>query len=324
MALPVDIYVRVSRVGAREHLTSPEDQEREARAYAKSRGLTVAEVLPDIDESGGTLDRPALQQAISRVRAGETAGIVIAYLDRASRETVQGLTLLDEITAAGGAVYAPNLPDYETADGRMLTTIQLAIATGFRQRKTEEFERAKRAAIERGIPVHTRPPVGYRARADRRLESDPETAPHVRQVFERRAQGVGPTALADYLEGNGVTTSQGSTHWSKQAIYGLIKNRVYLGELSYGRDRRYVNPNAHEPIVDLATWTAAQHPNGSVSHVREGSYLLAGILRCAGCRYAMQGTKSRTGVERAVLVQLTRGHSGGWSGRSRPAEQAIP
>ena len=58
-ALPVDIYVRVSRVGKREHLTSPEDQEREARAFAAGHGLKVGEVIPDIDQSGGKLDVPA-------------------------------------------------------------------------------------------------------------------------------------------------------------------------------------------------------------------------------------------------------------------------
>src|SRR5262245_56273764 len=130
MALPVDIYVRVSRVAGREHLTSPEYQEREARAFARSRGLKIGRVLTDIDRSGGTMERPALKEARQRVKDRRSGGIVAAYLSRASRDTRQGLDLLDEITRAGGAVYAPNLPDYTTADGRMLTTIQLAIDTG--------------------------------------------------------------------------------------------------------------------------------------------------------------------------------------------------
>src|SRR5688500_13833508 len=105
-ALPVDIYVRVSRVGKREHLTSPEDQERDARAFAASHRLTVGKVIRDIDQSGGKLERPGLTEARARIAAGESGGIVVAYLSRASRDTAQGLTLLDEITRAGGAVYA--------------------------------------------------------------------------------------------------------------------------------------------------------------------------------------------------------------------------
>jgi hypothetical protein len=173
---------------------------------------------------------------------------------------MQGLELLDRIRNAGGAVYAPNLPDYTTADGKMLTTIQLAVDAGYRERKTEELERAKANAIALGIPVANRPPVGYRKRADRRLEPDPETAAAVREMFELRATGAGPAALADLLEAHGVKTSQGAATWSKAAIQSVISSRVYLGELSYGRDRRYVNPEAHEPIIDRATWEAAAAP----------------------------------------------------------------
>ena len=42
-----------------------------------------------------------------------------------------------------------------------------------------------------GIPVATRPPVGYRQREDRRLAPDPDVAPVIREVFERRAAGWG-------------------------------------------------------------------------------------------------------------------------------------
>src|SRR5262245_29096799 len=100
-SFPVDIYVRVSRVAGRDHLTSPEDQEREARAFCRAHGLTVGMVIPDIDRSGGTLDRPGLQKALRRVEQRQSGGIVVSYLSRASRDTQQGLELLDQITDAG-------------------------------------------------------------------------------------------------------------------------------------------------------------------------------------------------------------------------------
>src|SRR5207248_60908 len=113
---PVDIYVRVSRKGSREFFNAPEDQEREARAFAEREGIPLTGVvLQDIDKSGGTLERPALSEARQRVEDGRSGGIVVAYLSRLSRETAQGLDLLREITADGGAVYAPNLPDHTTA-----------------------------------------------------------------------------------------------------------------------------------------------------------------------------------------------------------------
>jgi site-specific DNA recombinase len=304
-APPVDIYVRVSRVGKRENLTSPEDQERDARAFAASHGLTIGKVIRDIDQSGGKLERPGLSEARARIAAGESGGIVVAYLSRATRDTAQGLTLLDEITRAGGAVYAPNLPDYTNADGRMLTTIQLAIDTGYRERKSAEFDRAKAGAIAAGIPVITRPAVGYRRRKDRRLEPHPRIAPVIREAFERRAAGEGPTAIGRFLEANNVRTSQGSKMWSKQAVAGLIKSRTYLGELRSGQHR---NPAAHEPIVDLALWTAAQHPNPRKAPARKSDgYLLSGLIRCSGCGYSLQGTPMR----KRRVYRCTVRHAGG-------------
>jgi DNA invertase Pin-like site-specific DNA recombinase len=303
--LPVDIYVRVSRVGGREHMISPEEQERDARAFAERRGLRVGQVLTDLDRSGGTLKRPELQKALARVRERKSGGIVVAYLSRLTRETSQGLTLIDDVRAAGGEVYAPNLSDHTTADGRMLNTIQLAIDAGMRERAKETIARARENAIANGIPVTNRDAVGYRRNAERRYEPDADVAPIIRDVFVRRAGGAGPTELAELLEANGVRTSQGSRTWSKPAVQNLIKSRTYLGELRSGP---YVNPAAHEPLIDEPTWRAAQHPNPSRRRVRKGGYLLSGIVRCKACGYCMQGTFTSRGKR---IYRCPRRHAGG-------------
>lgn len=305
MALPVDVYVRVSRVGGREHMISPEEQERDARAFAERRGLRVGQVFTDLDRSGGTLERPELQKALARVEAGQSGGIVVAYLSRLTRETSQGLGLLEAVREAGGEVYAPNLSDHTSADGRMLNTIQLAIDAGMRERAKEGLARARENAVANGVPVTNRDAVGYRRNVQRRYEPDPDVAPVIRQVFERRAAGAGPTELAELLESHGVRTSQGARTWSKPAVQNLLKSRTYLGELRSGP---YVNPTAHEPLIDEPTWLAAQSPNPAPRRARKGGYLLAGVLRCKACGYSMQGTVSSRGKR---IYRCVRRHAGG-------------
>ena len=91
MALPVDIYTRSGR--ASEGSSSHEQQEREARDFARAHGLTIGRVLTDrTKSSSGTLDRPVLQEALRRVESGESSGVMVAYLSRASRDTRQGLS----------------------------------------------------------------------------------------------------------------------------------------------------------------------------------------------------------------------------------------
>lgn len=62
-------YVRVSFVGGREgtRFRSPRDQADSLRAWARARGEPIEILDPDLDESGGTLDRPSLQQALEGI-----------------------------------------------------------------------------------------------------------------------------------------------------------------------------------------------------------------------------------------------------------------
>lgn len=318
---PVDIYLRVSRVAGRETLLSPEEQEDKARRFADARHLAVGKVLEaDLDQSGTTTDRPSLQLAIQRVRDGISGGIVVMELARFARDAGAG-KLVEEIQRLGGSVYAPDAPsDWTTAGGKLQGNLMFAFGQYIADLARERFEYAKGRSIERGVPINSRAPVGYRKRDDRRLEPDPATAAIVREVFERRARGDGPAALGEFLASNGVKTSQGSSTWSKEAIYNLIRNRVYLGEVSYGAERdkrtgerrpRFRNPSAHEALVDLATWTAAQHPNGrQLARPRSpsSSYLLSGLLRCHACRHALQGTRTSRGKR---IYRCKRTHAGG-------------
>jgi DNA invertase Pin-like site-specific DNA recombinase len=322
---PVDLYVRVSRVGGRENLISPDEQERRGRDLAAAQGLTVGEIITDLDESGGKWERPGLQRALMRVEQGKSAGVIVAWLDRLSRDSEHAHALVRRITEAGGKIYAPDAPaDWTTPEGGLQAGILFEFAAYVRKRAGASFERAKEQAIARGIPVHSRPPVGYRARADRRLELDPDTAPVVRMVFEARRDGAGPTELAELLERHGVTTSQGSRTWSKEAVYGLLRNRSYLGEISYGLDRRFVNEAAHEPLVDVATFQLAQRRTGRVTS-RERAHLLSGLLRCNGCRHCLQGTNDSHGNP---VYRCKRRHAGGLCPdaarmRAEPVEAAV-
>jgi site-specific DNA recombinase len=125
-----DGYIRGSRTGDRaERLRSPEFREREIRREVKKRGLRVASVINDLDQSGGRDDRPGLQEAIARVETGESAGIIVAKLDRISRNLRQATVLAQRIMGAGGRIYSYAEPaDWMTSDRELQINLALAIA----------------------------------------------------------------------------------------------------------------------------------------------------------------------------------------------------
>lgn len=301
--LPLAGYPRVSRQGDRDELRSPELQVKKMQALADAEGLKIEFTEPEIDVSGSKPRRAILDEVIRRVKAGELGGIVVAKLDRLSRLSPKDrVVLFEEIEDAGGVILsASEQLDPSTPEGRFAREVFLGIARMQWEKYRDDFEDAKAGAVERGISVSRNAPAGYVKRngegEDRRLEPDPAAAPVIREVFERRATGAGPAELGDLLTRNGITTSAGSKEWSRRSVYRLITNPVYKGTVRYGTDDRYVNADAHEAIVDEVLWQAAQHPNGGkLSRVSETSTrLLSGLLRCAACRYCMQGTNTRYG-----------------------------
>jgi site-specific DNA recombinase len=313
---PLAEYRRVSRQGERadDRFRSPDFQRQEIARFVKDEGFKLERFEPEIDVSGSKVKRPILDEIVRRIEAGELGGIVVAKLDRLARLKPKDRVLLfDRIESAGGVVLSASEPlDPSTPTGRYMREQFLSLARLEWEQKAEVIERSKAEAVRNGIPVNTRQAPGIRQRKDRRLEQDPRTAPIMREFFERRVRGDGPTALGRFLEGNRVKTSQGSKAWSKQAVMEVIRNPIYKGLIRYGRDNRYVNEDGviGGPIVDAATWQAAQHPTPKLAPARNGNggYLLAGILRCHACRHCLQGTVSGRGKR---VYRCTRRHAGG-------------
>lgn len=306
---PIGLYVRVSRKGDREddRFHSPREQEERARGLCHARGHAPGPVFADIDVSGATPpgDRPGMGALLGALEAGELGGLAAYSLDRLSREPAHGDALVKRVTAAGGIILTPDIPDaIDTPTGEFTFGMLLQVAKLYRSQAGARFASAREHAIAQGIPVTNRDAVGYTRGPDRRYHPNAD-APVIRELFERRAQGQGPSELAEFLEANGVKTSQGARHWSRQAVYGLIRSRTYLGEIRSGE---FVNTAAHEPIVDEPLWLAAQNPAPRPVRHRGGTHLLAGILRCAGCGYSMQGTRHSRGKR---IYRCQRRHAGG-------------
>src|SRR5262249_22585700 len=107
----MDGYIRVSRVAGRqgESFISPKVQREQIEAYAKARGFTIDAWHEDLDISGGTLERPALERALARCRSDESGGIIAAKLDRLAR-SLSGLAQLVQTAQDEGPGPRPGHP----------------------------------------------------------------------------------------------------------------------------------------------------------------------------------------------------------------------
>ncbi len=295
----VDGYIRVSRVAGREGDTfiSPDVQREQIEAWARAAGATVALWHSDLDMSGARADRPGLQAALERVEQKETDGVVVARLDRLARSLTVAFEAITRIEAAGGTLVAvADGIDPRTPTGKMARSILLVIAEWYREQIRESWQVARERAVRRGVTISSTVATGYRRGDDGSLEIDSRWAAVVKEVFERRAGGESWAQLAQLMNTAGVPVRYAKAatgRWTGATVSRLVAGRVYLGESRHGE---FVNATAHEALISLSLWHAAQAARGvqaprSVRHPA----LLAGLVRCAGCGYGMYRNTGRGG-----------------------------
>jgi site-specific DNA recombinase len=307
----LDGYIRVSRVGGRsgESFMSPDVQRQQIEGWARLRGVEIAEWHTDLDQTGGKLGRPGLDRALERLKAGQTDGIAVAKVDRFSRAGVaDALKVIEEIHDLGGELAAVDFGiDPTTPFGEFGMTLLLGLARMQRRQIGETWDTARARAVARGVHIASKTPTGYLRREDGRLEPHPAYAPHVTEVFRMRAAGDSWRTLSDYLNANGVVGPYGSPLWRTRATTHLIANRVYLGE---ARSGEHVKPHAHEPLIDVETWERAQRAKSAPPAKGEGA-LLAGLLRCAGCRHTLKPDRMTARGETLRIYRCRGEHSSG-------------
>lgn len=273
--MKVDGYIRVSSTKGRdagsESFITTDEQRRAIETYASGHGLEVVAWHTDLDQSGGTLERPAFQAALDRCRGGETNGIIAAKLDRLTRSTIGLGTLIEEARAGGWNLIAVDFGlDLFSSNGELVANVLGSVAQWERKRRGDEWAVARRNALERGIP-NGRVPFGYRKRPDGRPEIVERKAAKVQEAFRLRSLGE-PFSQIGRRFG-----------WSHSTTRQLLRNEAYVG---IARSGDFVNEHAYPPIVTREQFEAAQMgrttqpvPPGATTRDR----LLVGLARCGGC-----------------------------------------
>lgn len=295
-------YIRVSRIGDRggDSFQAPRQQREQIEGWARAYGHEIAEIVTELDVSGGRAvkDRE-LERLVRLVEAGEADGIIVARLDRFARSLLHGLAAIERIEKAGGTFVAVQDGfDLSTPAGRFTMRTMLAMAEFELDRIRLTFRASKEDAVRRGLTVSSVAAFGYRRPGKgRHLEVVEDEARWVRLMFERRAAGVGWAQIAHELEAAGVRTRYGSDTWANRAVRAIVRNRVYLGEARLVVDKRtneeLVTRDAHPAIVTEEMWRQANQITGPAFTPRSSKdtgerSIVRGLLRCSGCRGSMR------------------------------------
>lgn len=178
----VAAYTRVSTGGQDTAM-----QLADIRRLAELRGWEIVATVEE--KASGAKMRPARQRLIAEARTGAYDAIVVWKLDRWGRSTIDVLTTVTELDAAGVAfVSVQDSVDLTTAQGRLMVQLLAAFA---------EFERAQ---IKERVLAGLKHAKRYGTRSGMKI-GRPATAADRRPRIEALvAQGVSLPEIAKRLE----------------------------------------------------------------------------------------------------------------------------
>ena len=138
-------YCRVSTEEQAREGVSLEAQEEQIRHYCDLYDLDLFEVLRDEGQSGKDMDRPAIQDLMSHVEAGEVQAVVFYKLDRVGRNTIDILSFAEALKSSGVALHSvTERIDTTSAHGGFFFALLAALAEMERRQIAERTEVCKR------------------------------------------------------------------------------------------------------------------------------------------------------------------------------------
>ena len=292
------IYTRKSSEEGLEQSFNSLDAQREAcAAFITSQRHEGWRALPALYDdggySGGNLERPGLKRLLEDIEANKVDTIVVYKVDRLTRSLADFAKIVEALDARGVSfVSVTQQFNTTTSMGRLTLNILLSFAQ-FEREVTGERIRDKIAASKRkGMWMGGTVPLGYDVK-ERKLIVNPNDAKLVVRLFHLYLELGCVSKLKERLDQEGIKSKErtsaagnrsGGTSYYRGALYQILKNRIYLGEIPH---RGQNHPGEHAAIVPRELWERVQAQLKSDNQGRRNGLkanspsLLVGLLQDA-------------------------------------------
>ncbi|NLC26020.1 MAG: recombinase family protein [Fastidiosipila sp.] len=223
----------------------------------------------------GTKDtRENFQRLLADCRAGKVNMILTKSISRFARNTVTLLETVRELKAMEVDIFFEEQNIHTmSADGELMLTILASYAQEESLSASENQKWRVRKGFENGELLNWRFLFGYNITKNS-IEIDADTAPIVREIFDRVIAGDTFGVISRDLNGRGIPGALGGK-WCVQRIRDIVGNEKYTGNAllqkhyrnnhlekkkcrNTGELPRYYAEETHPAIIDEDTFNAAQ------------------------------------------------------------------
>lgn len=284
------LYTRVSTVHQVDKDSLPHQQHALVEYIKYVLHINSYEIFEDAGFSGKNTNRPAYQEMMTRIRAGEFTHLVVNKIDRISRNLLDFAAMYDELKKCNVTFVSCNEQfDTSNAMGEAMLKIILVFAELERHMTSERVEAVMMDRAQKGIRNGGFLPLGYRWSQDKTLiQIDEKEAKTARLLFSMYLNGMTTTKIARYLNAHSITGKKGGC-WNSATVRQILVNPIYKGVFRYnyrtsksGVARRrppadwVVIENNHPALVSPEDWEKVQvmlKKNRLTNNIKHGSHI---------------------------------------------------
>lgn len=332
------IYTRKSsEEGLDRDFNSLKAQREACEAYARSQKhegwKVISKRYDDGGISGGTMERPALQELLGDVEEGRIEIVLVYKIDRLTRSLTDFAKIVQVFEAQNVSfVSVTQQFNTTTSMGRLTLNVLLSFAQFEREVTAERIRDKIAASKKKGMWMGGLPPLGYDVK-DRGLVVNVKEAAAVAQLFNlylevrsvsKLHQHAQDLQLRTKIRGQG--PNRGGRPFSRGHLYRILSNPIYVGEVAH-HGTRY--PGLHKAIIDRPTWGAVQAllatqapDRRGPTNSREPSLLTGLVFDETGDRLSpVHATKAGLRYRYYVSRRLANGGDGDGRGWRLPARE---
>ncbi len=324
------LYCRLSQEDANEgDSNSITNQKDILLRYAKEHRFPNPTFFVDDGYSGTNYDRPGFQQMLSEIEAGKVVVVVLTKdLSRLGRNSSLTGLYIDFTFPKYSVRYIAINDHFDTIDPNSTDNDVAGIKNWFNEFFAKDTSRKIRAVQkakgERGVPLTTNVPFGYRKDPEDRTKwiVDEAAALVVKRIFKLCMEGRGPMQIAKLLQAEkvlnptsykrreGIKSPSPETadpyHWNTNTVVHILERREYTGctvnfktytnsiwdkkQRETPIEKQAVFYNTHPAIIEQEVFDKVQQIRKQ-RHRRTKtgkSSLFSGMVYCADCGAKMR------------------------------------
>ena len=283
------LYIRLSKEdGDKAESNSVSNQRDLIYSFLKDKkDIQVCDEKVDDGYSGVGFDRPALISMLEDVKQGKINCIIVKDLSRFGRNYIETGNYLEIVFPVLNVRFIAVNDNYDSnkLESNALQPLDTMIKGIINEAYAKDISRkiftAKEIQRRNGLYYGNVPPYGYLKdpAEPHRLIVNPETSPTVKQIFQRKLEGMGSFQIARLLNESNIPSPMRyqflagavkapryeNSIWQGITVKTILRNRTYTGDLAMGKKRRNLSANLTKTRnIPCEDWTITEYTHEAI------------------------------------------------------------